>query len=194
MAIAAARTMRVYLDHVLALLPFEPAVLARKADRRARSWTSARASRSTSFARTRSNRCDAPPRRRSCCAAREPAAAKSRRMAGGLRRRARARIGTRGWALELDRTHTAAVLPGWWRTQPHAGRSRPRIVTRSAEEVARSSAPARAALSKSGTVTLELALAGCSDRRGLSGVRVRGDDRALDDQRRFRHSRQPRAR
>ena len=173
-----ARAMRAYVDCVLAILPFEPAahrrlggppciyvghpLVERLAELRPNAAGGASAG---------------APIRRLCWSC--PAAASSeigRLLAifGAAIARRRAR-GSGRWSsccrpCRISLRASAQALP--------AGRSKPRIVVEPAEKWA-AFRSARAALAASGTVTLELALAGVPTVAAYRGLAPRGDHRAV---------------
>lgn len=152
-----ARTMRAYVDHVLALLPFEPEEY-RRLEGPACSYVGHPLSEQLSSLRP-----DAEESKR-----RDGSPPVLLVLPGSRRSEVRHHLATFGAALDLLRsggTEFEAVLP----TMPHleqtiregvqAWRLQPRIVVGESDRRA-AFRIARAALAKSGTVTLELALSG----------------------------------
>ena len=186
-----ARAMRVYVDHVLALLPFEPEEYRRlhgpPCSYVGHPLTEQIASLRPSI-EERKRRDEAPP--------------VLLVLPGSRRSEIRHHMAVFGETLARLRAEGVAfepVLP----TMPHlqeavaeGARSwtiAPRIVIGEQEKRA-AFRIARAALAKSGTVTLELAHRRRADGHGLPGRRDRGVDHATPDQSEIGHSGQPRGR
>ncbi len=167
-----ARAMRAYIDHILALLPFEPEVHRRLGGPPCTYVGHPLAEEvRESASRTGRRRAAGSPRRRSCWCCREAGCGEIKRLLG---------VFADTVALVRDRVGPLEVVVP---TVPHLvdpietataqWPMRPRIVVDAADKQA-AFRIARAALAKSGTVTLELALAGVPTGRGLPGVLARG--------------------
>ena len=153
-----ARKMRHYVDHVLGLLPFEPDVHRRLGGP---PCTLCRASVDRRSQRPASQPGGGTPPARRAARAVGPAGEQERRDRSPDRHVRRDGC-PRGGSDRDDRDRgadDAASWPSGCGRQRRHGRTAPRIVVESAEKRA-AFRVARAALAKSGTVTLELALAG----------------------------------